>query len=106
MRIYLCKQGEPGQLVEVKNELEDLQKTVGGYIESVRLQSNLVLICNEEGKLNGLPPNRWYHGDIICGDFFFCGDDGEDFCDVPEKFVPILEYFYGTPQYDKKGERI
>lgn len=106
MRIYLCKQGEPGQLAEIKNELKELQETVGGCIEPYRLQSNLILICNEEGKLNGSLPNRWCRGDIICGDFFFCGVDGEDFCDVPEKCVPALEALYGPPQYDKEGERI
>ncbi len=106
MQIYLCKQGEPGQLTEVKNELKDLQETVGGYIEVVRLQSNLILICNDESKLNGSLPNRWCRGDIICGDFFFCGVDGEDFCDVPEDLLPVINAFYGPPQYDKEGERI
>lgn len=43
------------------NYLEDLQKLVGGYIEIVHpvgLENPYVLVCNDEGKLVGLPINR------------------------------------------------
>lgn len=43
---------------EVENTLEGLQKAVGGYIETVYLEDYIVLVCNEEGKLLGLPGNR------------------------------------------------
>jgi hypothetical protein len=39
----------------------DLQKIVGGYIEIVHpmyLNYPFVLVCNEEGKIIGLPKNR------------------------------------------------
>ena len=41
--------------------LEDLHRLVGGYIEIVHpvgLEDPFVLVCNEEGKLIGLPVNR------------------------------------------------
>ena len=64
---------------EVKNTLEGLQKSVGGYIEAVYLEDNVVLVCNEEGKLMSLPGNRSLGNDIIFGTFFVAGsnDDGE-----------------------------
>ena len=64
---------------EVENTLEGLQKAVGGYIEAVYLEDNVVLVCNEEGKLMGLPGNRSLGNDIIAGTFFVAGsnDDGE-----------------------------
>ncbi len=31
---------------EVENTLEGLQKAVGGYIEAVCLEDNVVLVCN------------------------------------------------------------
>lgn len=37
--------------VYISNTLENLQKTVGGYIEVITLCSDLVVICNEEGKI-------------------------------------------------------
>lgn len=37
--------------------LKELQKYVGGYIQLIPLQDNLVMVINEEGKLLGLPRN-------------------------------------------------
>ena len=45
---------EPGKVPEIKtitNDLGALQSIVGGYIETVTLASDLVIICNEDGKL-------------------------------------------------------
>ena len=39
-----------------KFTLKELQKFVGGYIELVPC-ADRVAYCNEEGRLNGLPPN-------------------------------------------------
>ncbi len=70
---------------EVENTLEGLQRAVGGYIETVYLEDCAVLVCNEEGKLLGLPGNRSLGNDIIAGTFFVAGsnDDG-DFVSLAE----------------------
>lgn len=94
MQIYLCKQNGTTELREVDNSLEALQEVVGGYIETLTIRNGLVMVCNEEGKLNGSKPNRFVKGDLIYGDFFFCGTDGEDFCDVPADVVPVLDACY------------
>ena len=62
--------------------LEEMQKIVGGYIEIVGLGEGLVLVCNEEGKIDGksLPNARatkvWqkHYGatDVIYGDVLVC----------------------------------
>lgn len=44
---------------EIANDLKALQEYVGGYIEVVPLTEQLALICNEEGKLLGLPETAW-----------------------------------------------
>ena len=39
--------------------LERMQKLVGGYIEFVYVNDKgIILVCNEEGLLQGLPPNE------------------------------------------------
>jgi hypothetical protein len=43
-------EGYPGHL-------DGLQGAVGGWIEYVPTQQNVTLYCNEEGKIEGLPPN-------------------------------------------------
>ena len=75
-----------GHMTHISNTLENLQSIVGGYIETVTLPTGCVLICNEEGKLNGLPKNFRYGitiPDTICGTVIVVGTDGEDFSDVP-----------------------
>lgn len=63
--------------------LEELQGFVGGYIEIVPLRDGTHLICNEEGKLNGLPLNDeasavWVKSygftDLIVGDALVCSE--------------------------------
>lgn len=49
---------KPG-MIEIDNTLESLQREVGGLIEIVHpWKDRVALICNEEGKLLGLEPNR------------------------------------------------
>lgn len=57
--LYIPAEG-PSRIVSIDegNELAQLQKLVGGYIEAVTLKSGHTLWLNEEGKLNGLPRNR------------------------------------------------
>ena len=38
--------------------LEEMQKCVGGYVEFVHLEDDLVLVVNEEGLINNLPHNE------------------------------------------------
>lgn len=46
----------------IPNTLEALQAEVGGYIETVRLTTELLLIINEEGRLMDMPENRHLKG--------------------------------------------
>ena len=53
---------EPGKLARVEtidSSLKGLQKAVGGYIEAIYpFNEEVCIVCNEEGKLEGLPLNR------------------------------------------------
>lgn len=61
-------------------------KPVGGHIEAVKICTDLVLICHEEGRVLGLEPNPFLGYDFR-GDWFLCGVDGDEFADVPGNFV-------------------
>ncbi len=39
-------------------QLKELQEIVGGYIEIVPTKDGRIMVCNEEGKLDGLPRNE------------------------------------------------
>ena len=90
----LVKPNELPIEVEIEDTLEAKQEIVGGWIECVYLPNDdsVVLICNEEGKINGMKLNRDIGYDIIAGPFLILGDDYEngDFKSLNEN--QILKY--------------
>ena len=80
IKCLLVKPYELPEEIEIDNTLEAKQKLVGGYIEQVFLpkDDSVVLICNEEGKINGMKPNRDIGHDIIFGPFLIVGNDFEN----------------------------
>lgn len=80
---------EFGHMTNISCTLENLQKIVGGHIETVYL-GGLILIVNEEGKLLGLEPNfrldQGAFADVIMGTAIVVGQNGEDFGDCPIVF--------------------
>ena len=86
MRVVIFDPGKPGRVADVANELKALQEVVGGYIEAVGFATDAVIICNEEGRLLGLPENRLR----ICGTFLVCGVEGDEFADLPENTASRL----------------
>ena len=68
--------------IELDNTLEAMQNFVGGLIECITLRdtgSEVTLVCNDEGKLLGLPLNRplWDGADVLAGPGFLAGCDNE-----------------------------
>ena len=51
MKVVIKKPGQLGEHADIPNELKDLQAAVGGYIEIVHCNADLVAIVNKEGKL-------------------------------------------------------
>lgn len=77
----------------ISNSLKNLQKTVGGYIETVTLSSDCVVICNEEGVLRRLPYNCNICGVDFVGTIVFAGIKGDEFSDIPLSFKKFKELF-------------
>lgn len=76
LKVLLKRVGKEPEVVEIKNNLETKQELVGGLIEVVQYD-DVIIICNEEGKVLGLPPNLIFELDYIAGDCFIVGDDYE-----------------------------
>ena len=88
--------GERMREIEVENELRALQNLVGGYIEVIRLTTDLVFIINEEGKNNGMLYNCDICDDMIFGSIIAVGVKDEEFCDVPCNLERMCRLF---PQF-------
>lgn len=71
---------------EIDPGLESLQHEVGGWIEALYpFDDEVAIICNEEGKLDGLPLNRALTDedgaiyDVVAGTFLVVGLSEDDF---------------------------
>ena len=73
---------DAGRAVLVRRTLEELQATVGGYIETVTIATDAVIICNEEGRLQGLPHNCRIFGVDFVGPILIAGVDEDEFSDL------------------------
>ena len=94
----------------INNTLEDKQKLVGGLIEYTYLSNcdDVAIVCNEEGKILGLPINRDIGHDVITGNFFIVGDDpeiGEDRSLTQEQIDKYTKYF-GKESIEKTNKRV
>lgn len=93
IRVISKRPGCPPRSVWVSNTLENLQTAVGGYIETVTLASDCCVICNEEGRLLGLPYNCTICGVDVVGDILLVGVKGEEFTDLPISYQEAKEMF-------------
>ena len=77
IKVLKIEVGQPPIIKKICNNLDGLQAEVDGLIQVIGLDNDCLLVCNDEGKLNGMKPNRWLGDDIVCGPFFICGDSME-----------------------------
>jgi hypothetical protein len=89
IRVIYKPVGGRYEIRRIPNTLAACQELVGGYIEPVTVCTDLVLVCNEEGRNLGLEPNPFLGHDFR-GDWFLCGRGGEEFTDVPEDFLACV----------------
>ena len=115
INVLLCKAGERAELVEIKDSLESFQEVVGGMIEEyMPFEDDVALVCNDEGKMLGLPLNRAIEGedgkimDVIAGDFFICYApiESEKFLSLPPKLAEKYKEKFDWPEqiFLKNGE--
>lgn len=80
--VYRC--GEEPTIEEIPNELHALQELVGGYLERIPLYDNMVILCDDDGKMKRLPLNRTVGRIPIVGTFILVGEKGSEFCSLAE----------------------
>ena len=96
MKVLVVEIGQQPMMKEIEGSLRSMQEIVGGYIQAYYpWMDEVAIICNDEGKIMGLPFNRPIFGehgelvDIIAGTFFVCGApmDSGTFTDLPEELI-------------------
>lgn len=102
---------EPGRLpyeASISDDLASMQSVVGGLIQAVYpFEEPVALICNEEGKLLGLPMNRALCDkdgdiyDIVAGTFFLCTAPPESshFADLSDEQIKRYSERFSKIEY-------
>lgn len=103
--VLLVQPDKYPKIVEIEDSLEAMQTVVGGDIEEyMPFEDEVALICNEEGKISGLPLNRAIYDEdhriveVITGTFFianapFTSDSFESLPkDLAEKYKEKFKY--------------
>ena len=100
--VLLIEPMKAPKVIQLADTLEALQGAVGGMIETTQLFNDPVeIICNEEGKLMGLPLNRAIYNEqgdmieIMAGSFLIVGDGEENFeslsPEMMDKYAKVFE---------------
>ena len=104
--VLLVEPNKYPKMIEIDDTLEAMQEVVGGDIEEyMPFEDEVAIICNEEGKITGMAPNRAVYEensremlDIICGKFFvaYAPFEAERFQSLPpdlaEKYREKFKY--------------
>ena len=107
MRILLVEPGKKPEVKEINGELHTMQELVGGTIQAIYpFEEPVALVCNDEGKLLGLPMNRALYDeeeqlyDIISGTFFLCGapPDCDHFTSLTREQVEKYQRKFAVPE--------
>ena len=93
--VLLVNPYEAPKSIEIPADLSAYQKLVGGTIQAIypSMEDLIALICNDEGKLLGLPLNRPLFDDegnlydIIAGSFFVAGLSDDDFASLSPELI-------------------
>ena len=107
MRILVVDPGRVPYEKDIPPTLATMQAVVGGTIQAVYpFPEAVALICNDEGKLLGLPLNRALRDDngsiydVVAGTFFLCGApaDAEDFASLTDEEIQKFRKHFWYPE--------
>lgn len=105
MRVLMVEPGKSPYVTELKGDLKSMQEAVGGYIEGCDFYDDPVaIVCNENGKVDGLPLNRAIYDEsgqmveAIAGNFFVAGLGEEDFTDLSDEYMKKYSEMFKYPE--------
>lgn len=103
--VLQAKVNEEPEVKVIENNIDEMQKIVGGWIETVRISKDIIMVVNEEGMLQELPFNFFTMVstsdgnsvkpvDEILGDVFFVSIAGEDFSSLDKVQIKMIKKMF------------
>ncbi len=101
IKIVVFEPEKPARIAEIGDGLDSMQAVVGGYIQVISAQAipggknlsqDLILVLNEEGKLDDLPYNFkiWGGADYIAGTCFVCKEKDDEMVGLSEEEANLV----------------
>lgn len=116
INVIYVEPGKEARKIEMKDELTEMQNLVGGMIEEyMPFEDEVAIICNDEGKMRGMPLNRGIEDedgklmDIIAGPFFiaYAPVESEKYLSMPKDLEEkYTEKFRQPEQFFKTADGI
>ena len=110
IKVLMVEPGKAPKVTTIKNELESLQDAVSigaderGLIEIITISEDACILCNEEGKLIGLEPNRRLGDDILCGVFYVTGNGEEELASLSDELIEEYSKIFEKPETFEDGD--
>ena len=105
MTVLAVQPEEKPVTLELEGTLKSMQDFVDGTIQAIYpFEDAVAIICNDEGKLNGMKYNRALRNeageviDILCGPFFVCGLGEEDFVSLTAEQLETYRKIFEHPE--------
>lgn len=105
MKVLRVEPYKPPYEKEIDSDLKSMQHEVGGWIQAVYpFEDPVAIICNEEGKINGMELNRALRDengevlDAIAGPFLIVGLGGEDFTSLSDDMIEKYRDIFAQPE--------
>ena len=111
MKVLRVEQYKAPFVKEIDPGLESMQHEVDGWIQAVYpFEDPVAIICNEEGKLNGMELCRALRDengevyDIVPGAFFICGLTSNDFGSISDELAAKFSELFRYPEMYVRAE--
>ena len=105
MTVLLVDPGKEPKVITMGTDLESLQQAVNGYIQAVYpFEDRVAVICNDEGKINGMELNRALYTpegemyDILAGPFIVAGLTEDNFGSLTQEPFEIFQIDKNLPE--------
>lgn len=105
MKVLRVEPYKPPYETEIDSGLKSLQSEVGGWIQAVYpFEDPVAIICNEEGKINGMELNRALRDengevyDVIAGPFLIVGLGEENFTSLSDGLIDKYKEVFAQPE--------
>ena len=93
IKVIIKQPGQKPYTTHISGTLENLQKTVGGYIEVIRIGVGMVVLCDEDGKGKNLPYSCTISEIPLVGTVIFAGSKDGEFTDFPIELKAFKRLF-------------